>query len=238
MEINNKDRIFLFINDDFTKFTKDDQHIMYVVQVLLRKKDGHERDNIPVYQKSINKISDYDRIIDNAISVAKEKNGRVYITVSPKNKETVLLKLAQECINLNVNNSIQNKSIESVLYSVATKSGLSPNPRMIFDFDVKDENKIKCVLDFFDLLSQKYQLNDIYYLPTVSGFHICCPLKFDYMQDNIIDMMSDEFKDIVKISYMNDNHLAEIPKGTHFKRMFANLMHKESGNALVYYNKI
>lgn len=237
MEINNRNIIFEIIKNDFETLTKDNQHLLYVVQVLLRKKDGHEKDNIAVYQKSINRIDDYDRVIDTAIKIANEKNGRVYITVSPKNKEAILLRFAQECIMLNVNNSIQNKSIESVIYSVATRSGVSPMPRMIFDFDVIDGESVNCVKTFFDNIFKDTE-HKATYLPTVSEFHIICPLNFDYMNDNIINMMDDKFKDIVKNSYMSDNHLNEIPKGTQFKRMFANLMHKELGNTLVYYNKI
>ena len=125
MEINNKDKIFNIIEKDFKTFTTNDTHLMYIVQVLLRKKDGNSQDCV-IYQKSINKIDDYDRIVNEAIKIANNKNGRVYITISPKHKESILLKIAQECINLNINNSIQNKSIESVIYGVAMASKQSP----------------------------------------------------------------------------------------------------------------
>lgn len=234
MVIDNRNRILNILKNDFVKYTTDNQHIMYAVQVLLRKKDGCELDNYPVYQKSINKIEDCEKIFDQAIKIAKEKNGRVYINASPKIKENISLCIAKELIDKNLQNSIQEKSFESIIYSVATRSGNTPCSRVIFDFDIPNVtgDQLVCIVTFFSHLS----VTNPYWYKTPNGLHVVCDMNIDFLDPNNFDRhMTDKFKECIIESYCNDNHLDAPRVGTQLKTMYKNLMHKDSGNMLLYY---
>lgn len=231
--IDNRNAIRGILNKDFEYCTNEHNHIFYVVQVLLRKKDGCEKDNYPVYQKIIDTPEKIDKIFNDAVYYAEKYNGRVYLTVSPKIKEKVSLRLAKAFIDYSDN---CDKSPEAILYSTATMSGNSCCPRIIFDFDGVDRDKNgigTCINNFFGSLQQKYGI-DYFSLPTINGFHVIADLIIDYTSDEVVDLMTDEFKQLIKDVYYFNNDV-NTPK--HFKTMLKDMLHKESGNILVYFKK-
>lgn len=230
--VDNRDIIKGIIIKDFDCYQQSYQHIFYVVQVILRKKDGCEKDNYPVYQKIIDTPDKIDKVFNDAIYYAEKYNGRVYITASPKIKEKVSLKLAKAFIDYSDNCE---KSPESILYSISMMSGNSCKPRIIFDFDgCEYKNHCKIIYDFFEKLLCKHGVES-YCIPTVNGFHIISDLIIDYTSDDVIEYMSDEFKQIVKDVYAYNN--VSKCSNIHFKTMLKDMLHKESGNILVYYKQ-
>lgn len=229
MKIDNREQIKELLLSDFEKYHYE--YIFYVVQVLLRKKDGCDKDNYPVYQKIIDKPEKIDHILDDAVYYAEKYNGRVYITISPKIKSRVALKIAKKFIDyIDDPNFNHDKSFESIIYSTSMLSGNSIQPRIIFDFDYCDINDD--ILKFFNEINLKYQ-NNFIYLQTVSGFHVICDMTLDYMNDEFINLIPENIKTLIKDIYVKNNNKAAV----NFKQAFRDMMHKESGNALVYYKK-
>ena len=221
--VDNREIIKRMIIRDFEQYQNDEQHIFYIVQVLCRKKDGCEKDNYPVYQKTIDNIDKIDKIFDEAIIKAHEYNARVYITVSPKVKEKTYIKIANVFLEQLLKNQYD-KSIESIVYGASMMSGNSCCKRIIFDFDGYNIDDI--VLEFFEAIGQPY-----FHINTVNGFHIITEMTRDFMGDDIFDLMGPYIKELIKnvYYYNNGKHAVNI------KQAFKDMMHKESGNILVYY---
>ena len=234
-EINNSNIIRKIIKSDFDKFQNDTQHIFYILKVMLRSKDGAADTDTIIYTRTINTIYEYDKYVKKAIELAEKTNGRVYLSISPKNKELALLKVAQEFIKINVEHLIFEKPIENIVYDVSSRSGLSVEPRVIFDFDINDNNDIDTVIKFFNNLKDKYNLNYYHFTKTVNGFHIISDLSFDFFKDEVLSLIDDKLKDILKRSFLEDNHLTELPTNIRTRRLLSNTMHKDSGNALIFY---
>lgn len=232
MCIDNKDLIMRMLQTDY----ENNSDCIYLVQCLQRKKDGNENDNIPVFQHTIDNINKAERIIDRAIKIADEKNARVYISISPKDKNACLLKMAQECINLNVNNSIGKKSLESVLYGVIAKCGISTKQRLLFDFDISI-NSIEAteVINFFDNLSFEIGGLEYFVIPTVNGFHVISE-DYKYVNDFVINFMNNEVKNVFINTFAINNHKTfDECKNMNFKQILANAIHRESAGTLVYF---
>lgn len=241
--IDNRDKIKSILVDDFFNANERHEYIFYVVQVLLRKKDGNELDNFPVFQKTINSADQIDKIFDAAIDVANKHNGRVYISISPKNKEKASLKFANKLIEMNINNAIDTKSLEAVMYSCLTQQGLSSTPRMILDFDVSmyndngnysdDYNIIINVLNDFHKNNHEFKYHII---PTIYGFHVLTDIRYmNLLLDNFNQHTDENFRKIIKRTYMINNHIDILPNKL-FKGIISDMIHKESANTLVYYN--
>lgn len=226
-DVDNRELIKRIIEAD-CKWLESDEKPVYVIQCLQRKKDGCEFDNRPIYQHTLDRLDKIDKYFDIAVAKAIEYNARVYINVSPKDMQKVSLRAAQEFININLNGEI-NKSLESLLYSSLLKSGCSLIKKHIFDLDVETEVELNTIKEWANnALNGNYEI-----IPTISGYHMLVEAD-DYCKDYYLDTMSPAMKMLVIKIYMTNNHLTEIPN-KHFKTMWNNLIHKESGNTLVYY---
>lgn len=230
-DVDNRKEIKKFIEEFFSiaKYSAKPHHPLFVVQCLQRKKDGCEFDNKPVYQRTIDRVDKIDTILDKAVEVAEKYNARVYINTSPKEMTKVALRCAQDMINVNLNNGTT-KSLESIMYSSILKSGCSMFAYHIFDIDTNDENDLKIFMNWVD---DNFLEDDYLLLPTISGYHFIVPAD-DYTTDTWLDTLNNDMKDLITRIYMTNNHLDEKPN-KHIKTMLSNIIHKESGNTLVYY---
>lgn len=236
-KIDNAKIILEMMKNDFNKHP----NCVYLVQCLCRKKDGHENDNVPVFQHTIDNFDKAERVLNRAAQIAEEKNARVYIAITPKDKNACLLKLAQEAINLNVNNCIGKRSLEGVLYSVIAKCGISPHARVLFDFDIPynsdDANEIIKCFNMINMSFRKGYFGDYVITETPNGFHIIMD-DYKYVCDEIIDnYLSEKAKSLILQNYATNNHKNyDDVKDMNFKQAFANIIHRESAGTLVYCN--
>lgn len=234
-KVNNIDKIVELMNNDYEK----NPNCIFFVQCLQRKKDGNENENKPVYQYTIDKPEKIERILNRAVAIAEDKNARVYVGIAPKDKNTLLLKLAQSCIDATLIEDMNKKSLEHILYGAVARHTISSNPRYLFDFDVElDSEEGQMMVNFFnkiftfvpELKDKKY-----YIFETPNGFHIVCD-SYNYLSDAIVSFVGKEEKEFLVKNFASNRHKTiEEAKKANVKQLLSSIIHKESAGTVVYY---
>jgi hypothetical protein len=217
----------------------ENPNCIFLVECLQRKKDGMDNDNICVYRMTIDRKENIDIILSNAIDCAIKRNARVYVGVTPKDKKTLLLKVAQSCIETTFCNDLNEKTLEGVLYGAAARHTISHHPRYVFDFDIELESEEgNVIITFFNNIFNsieglKDKRFDIFKTP--NGFHIVCD-AYDYLNDEVISYINKPVKSVLINNFASNMHKTiEESKKVSIKRLLNSVLHKETQCTVVYY---